>query len=155
MALPDKKKRPRVYDFTSDRYQWRLGRAPAKIRKSGKDIDNPFLDTAVFVVHGMGEQKDTETAAAMRWGIEDSLPLVQPDHDNAASDEWILPAPYLYDGHWAEYDSLATFEKDIRGDLEVLTERQKTFFTKSWEARTRGWFRTWIWVIAQGLKLIL
>ena len=155
MAIPTQRARPRAFDYRPDRYQWRIGRAPEKIRQGGKRIKNPFLETAIFVVHGIGNQKDTETAAAMRWGIEDSLGLLNyPDMD-PASDEWTLPAPYVNDGHWAQYDDLETFVDDIGGDLDHLTARQREFFTEAWRARTRGWFRSWLWMVVQGLKLIL
>ena len=147
--------RPRAFEYRRDRYQWQIGRAPKKIRCGNQQIDNPFFETAVFVVHGIGDQKDVETAAAMRWGIEDSLPLLRVSGMDPANDNWTLPAPYVNDGHWAEYDNLETFVDDIRQDLDHLTARQRAFFTEAWRSRTRGWFRSWTWIVAQGLKLVL
>jgi hypothetical protein len=53
----------------------------------------------MFVVHGIGDQEDTDTAVALRWGIEDSLGLVERKNwDPKGKDVWILPSPYIYDG---------------------------------------------------------
>ncbi len=153
--MPSDRQRPGAFEYSRDRYLWRIGRAPKQITKQGKPVDSPFYDSAIFVVHGIGEQKDTETAAAMRWGIEDALGLVELTDLNPKTDDWTLPAPYINDGHWAEYADLTTFEDDIGPDLEQLTARQLQFFTEAWQSRTRGWFRSWFWMVTQGAKLVI
>lgn len=162
MTLPDKSDRPRAFDRSPARYQWRAGRISTTVRVAGNEIkQNPFIRTALFVVHGIGDQRDTETAARMRWGVEDSLPLIDPGNwgppkaDNGGSrNEWILPAPYIHEAHWANYDDLTVFEDDIGADLTVLTNRQRAFFTGLWRARTKGWLRSWGWLVTQGFKLV-
>ena len=66
MELPDRSSRPRAFDFDPSRYQWRTGRAPERILKDGQEIPNPFYRSALFVVHGIGDQKDTDTLLARR-----------------------------------------------------------------------------------------
>jgi hypothetical protein len=156
MAIPNKSTRPRAFERDSERYQWRLGRAPSTIIYGDQEIENPFKKTAVFVVHGIGDQKDTDTAVTMRWGIEDSVPLLELGNwDTSGKNQWILPAPYVNDGHWAQYDDLTIFSDDIGEDLNVLTNRQLQFFSNAWRSRTVGWFRSWWWIVRQGLKLVV
>lgn len=156
MELPDKSCRPRAFDRSRYRYQWRVGRIPTSIIQKRKRIcPNPIKETAIFVVHGIGDQKDTDTAVSMRWGIEDALPLVELGNwDPRGDDQWILPAPYINDGHWAQYDDLTIFKEDIGDELNTLTQRQLEFFKNAWRSRTLGWFRSWFWIVQQGGKLI-
>lgn len=147
--------RPRANDHNRARYQWRFGRIPETIRRGSKDLPNPFKKVAIFVVHGIGEQQDTDTAVALRRGVEDSLGLVELQKwDVNQKDAWILPPPYLYDGHWAHYHDLEAFEDDLESDLDVLTTRQRQFFKNAWRDRSLGWFRSLRWLVAQGLKLV-
>lgn len=154
-TVPDKSERPRAFDYSRHRYQWRSGRMPERILRDGKLRPTPFDETAIFVVHGIGDQADTDTAVAMRWGIEDALPMIEPGMWRPSdSDRWILPAPYINDGHWAKYDDLTVFSEDIDDDLDTLTRRQLAFFRSSWRSRTRGWWRSWWWIVGRGGRLV-
>ena len=157
--LPTKSQRPAAGDYDPRRYQWRFGRMPDAIRVCGDWEPNPFRKVGVFVVHGIGEQGDTDTAAALRWGVEDALEMIDPRTWSETTDRnenaWILPAPYIYDGNWAEYADLEKFRDDLRGDLDVLTSRQLKFFKNAWKDRTRGWLKSLGWITAQGIKLIV
>ncbi len=73
-----KGERPAAYDIRPDRFQWHFRLIPSRISKAGKSIPNPFRDTAVYVVHGIGEQRYAETAAELRIGFEDAVDEVEP-----------------------------------------------------------------------------
>ena len=92
--VPDKRRRPRAYDLNPHRYQWRFQSMPVQIRRDNKLIANPFRESALFVVHGVGEQEQGETAATLRVGIEDTVPRIQPKHSPGSIDGWIVPEPY-------------------------------------------------------------
>ena len=153
MTLPSKTNRPGTFDYSPLRYQWQAGRIPDDILHNGTKEASPFLKNGLFVVHGIGDQRDTDTAVSMRLGIEDSIPKIEPTN-NTTTDKWIIPPPYINDGHWAKYTNLESFLDDIRKDLTTLTWRQLTFFNNFWEARQKGWFRSWTWVVRQGAALI-
>jgi len=98
--IPDKNGRPRAWEYHPQRFQWRIGRTSDQVIINGSSETTPFTKSAVFVVHGIGDQEDTDTAASMRWGIEDALPLVElKNWDPTENNAWILPAPYINDGY--------------------------------------------------------
>jgi len=152
MTLPNKTTRPGTFDHSPLRYQWQAGRIPDEILKNGTKEPSPFLKNGLFVVHGIGDQKDTDTAVSMRLGIEDSIPKIEPSK-NTSTDSWIVPPPYINDGHWAKYTDLESFLDDIREDWNKLSRRQQTFFNNFWAARQKGWFQSWKWVVRQGATL--
>ena len=155
-GLPDKTERPRAHDYDKHRYQWRYGRIPGEIKKDGVSMKSPFLETGVFIVHGIGDQEDADSAVSMRLGVEDALQKIElKNWSDEGRDQWILPAPYLYDGYWAKYTDLETFADDLQDDLAVLTERQAHFFRRAWAKRASGWWRSYRWMIKQGWKLVL
>lgn len=154
--VPSKKSgRPRAYECDPVRYQTRFGRVPLTIRKEGTEeaIDNPMREFGVYVVHGIGQQVDTETAVNLRRGVEDVIPLIDPGHQGPQNEnQWIVPPPYIYDGFWANYDHL----KWLWGKEEyrVLTKRQRDFFQGALLSRSGGWVKNCGWLIKQGLKLL-
>jgi len=136
-------------------FQWRFGLIPERIWRGGKDIDNPFRKRAIFVVHGMGEHQFTETAATLRTGIENAVQAVEPEHwetqRDSPVDDWIVPVPFVFDGYWGAYGD---FKKTHEELWKTLHPRERSFFSKVWERRVYGWWRTTFWLVPQGVKLI-
>ena len=128
-------KRPRAWEEV---YKWHLGQVP--------DSD-PSKKSAIFVVHGMGEQAWAETSAVLRAGIEDALESPQVI---IKSDE-ILPAPFIQDGFWAKYDDI---EKSFPEEWKRFEESKYDFFTKLWKSRSISKVRTFGWIMIQLLRLV-
>jgi hypothetical protein len=121
-------------------------------------VKNPLRDRVIYVVHGMGEQEDTETAATLRWKIEDAVSELDPGfwQTNDSADRtkhgnrWILPEPYIQDGFWARYDDITWLAPEMFRDL---TEKQRLFFNDLWKRRSTGAVRSWVWLLQRGLML--
>ena len=128
-------KRPRTWEQI---YKWHLGQVPD---------DDPSKKSAIFVVHGMGEQAWAETSATLRAGIEDALE--SDDVINKTSE--ILPAPFIQDGFWANYDDI---EKSFPEEWKRLEETKYNFFTELWKSRSISSGRTFWWVMLQLLRLV-
>lgn len=152
--VPKKFPRPRAFDDDPRRYQLRYRRIPEYILRDGsaEPVKNPLRDRVIYVVHGMGEQEDTETAATLRWGIEDAVPELDPENwKENQENRWILPEPYIQDGFWARYDDISWLAPEIFRDL---TEKQKLFFNDLWKRRAIGAFRSWAWLVRRGWMLV-
>ncbi|MBI5266588.1 MAG: hypothetical protein HY851_05070 [candidate division Zixibacteria bacterium] len=103
------------------------------------------VDTsAIFVVHGMGEQRPTETAATLRSGFDDQ-------HFDRADREFILPPPYIRDGYWGNYTDL---EKTFEEEWKRFGPGQKEFFGELWQARTNSRFQVFRWGLGQLGRLV-
>ncbi len=54
---PEEPRPPRAYEH--GRYQWNLNRVPETIVVGGRSEEHPARDSAIFVVHGIGDQRWT------------------------------------------------------------------------------------------------
>ncbi len=146
--------RPRSNDLQDYRYQWRFCRMPKKIKYEGdREFSSPFRKSAVFVVHGIGEQVYAETAATLRKGTEDALPIVEPRLWDAAEDNnWILPGPYIWDAFWARYHDFAWLEPKAK---DTLSKGALNFYTRLWSQRSQGALRSVWWLWKQSWRLVV
>jgi len=129
-------KRPRAWEKV---YQWHLGQVP--------DSD-PSKESAIFVVHGMGKQSWAETSAALRANMEDALEVMLLKNNTWEN----LPAPFIQEGYWANYDNL---KKSFEDEWKRLEDTKHPFFQKLWNSRSISKFRTFAWFVGQSLRLIL
>ena len=149
--VPFKHKRPRFFDYRTRRYQWRFAHIPQFIKSKGETIQNPFLERAIFVVHGIGKQSLSETAAKIRDGFEDAVQDVEPENwGNQDPNTWIVPQPYIYDGFWADYHD---FEKFVPEAWDDFSERQQQFFSRVWNRRIFSLGRCREWLFDDGVNL--
>ena len=119
-------------------FKWHLGQV---------ENSDSSKKSAIYVVHGMGKQAWAETSAALRTGIEDALesPFVKIKTPE------ILPAPFIQDGFWADYDDL---KKSFPEEWEQLEETKHIFFTSLWKSRSISGIKTFKWFIGQLLRLV-
>jgi len=145
--------RPRSYDLQDYRYQWRFRRIPQEIKYKGDStFPSPFRKSAVFVVHGIGEQVYAETAATLRKGTEGALPTIEtkywsPDGDN----NWVVPSPYIWDAFWARYYDFNWLEPGAKNNLG---DGALSFYTRLWAQRSQGALRSIAWLWKQSWSLI-
>ena len=128
-------KRPRAWEKV---YQWHLGQVP--------DSD-PSKESTIFVVHGMGKQSWAETSATLRANMEDALEamLKNKTWEN-------LPAPFIQEGYWANYDNL---KKSFKNEWARLEDTKHPFFQKLWNSRSISKIRTFAWSLGQSSRLVL
>ena len=129
-------KRPRAWEKV---YQWHLGQVP--------DSD-PSKESAIFVVHGMGKQSWAETSAALRAKMEDALETMLLKNKKWEN----LPAPFIQEGYWADYDNL---KKSFKDEWDRLEDTKHPFFKKLWDSRSLSKIRTFTWFVGQLPRLIL
>jgi hypothetical protein len=149
MSLSDRYLRPRAYDDAV--YEWQLGRVPPTIKMTGKKVENPAFKHAIFVVHGMGMQAWTETAATLHSGFEDALEDIQKKLTSPPLSAEETPPPFIQEGFWADYDSL---EHSFPEDWRRMEKGHKTFFSKLFKKRLLSPVRTFFWFFWQQLKLV-
>ena len=145
---------PRAYEV--DAFEWNLGRVPSCCEIRGQTIPHPGRCCAIFVVHGMGEQQWTETAAGLRVGFENALEAIaawQQDHhdDAAAAAARLMPPPFVYDGFWGDY---ADLDRTFPDDWQRFNDRERRFFSRLWQLRTMSLFATLRWLIGQQFRLL-
>jgi len=138
-------------------FPWHIGLIRETLEIKGKKLPHPALKSAVFVVHGIGRQEFTETAALLRSGFDDALSRIekwQIWHDKRTiSDDDYVPPPYTYEGYWANYpDIAATFKSDW--DLFEHDEEAQDFFENLWKRRVKSTGRTYRWFLWQQLRLL-
>ncbi|MFZ1144695.1 MAG: hypothetical protein WB359_13140 [Bryobacteraceae bacterium] len=150
MRSPDSEQRPLA--FEEGNFLWNMQRVPETL-PDGKTI-HPGRSCAIFLVHGMGVQPWTETAAHLRAGFEDALERIaawQKEHKQARHQEVALPPPFIYEGYWADYDNLeATFPED----WGRFNQREQSFFGNLWKHRVVSGARTVGWMLHQQLRLL-
>jgi hypothetical protein len=142
--------------FESDAFEWNLGRVPARCEIGGQSSPHPGRCCAIFVVHGMGEQQWTETAAGLRVGFENALEAIeawqQAHRSGAPADvRKLMPPPFVFDGFWGDY---ADLERTFPEDWRRFNERERRFFSRLWQLRTMSLFATLWWLIRQQLRLL-
>lgn len=153
--------RPQAYG--KDDFLWNLRRVPDRL-SNGQE--NPGKTSAIFVVHGIGEQVWTSTAAELRSGFEDAYEEIRqwrPDKKERkkhgkqgecaadsgpkkAFDPKELPPPFIYEGYWADYDDL---EKTFPEDWGAFNKREEAFFGKLWRRRALSGPATAWWYVKQ------
>ncbi|MGE3787512.1 MAG: hypothetical protein AB7H03_12790 [Nitrospirales bacterium] len=148
----DKNLRPRAHDYSPWRYQFRHLQLPSCIRVQGNNqTPNPFLKRAIFVVHGIGDQEDSVTAANLRNALEDAVCALDPQQwKEAGANRWIVPAPFVLDGFWAKYHDLSWIASEI---FEDLSERPQRFFSLLWLGRAESAFQSAMWLARQAIGL--
>jgi len=145
--------KPRPLAFEEGNFLWNIQRVPHTL-PDGKT--HPGRSSAIFVVHGIGQQRWTETAAHLRAGFEDAFEEIsawQKKHPEQASgvSQIDLPPPFILDGYWANYDDIhATFPEDWKR----FSEREQKFFGGLWKLRVVSGARTIGWVLRQQLRLL-
>lgn len=148
----DSEQRPLA--FKDGKFMWNIQRVPHTL-PDGKTL-HPGRSSAIFVVHGMGQQSWTETAAQIRAGFEDAFEDIaawQEKHpeQTGGTNQVTLPPPFIFDGYWADYaDIQATFPDDWKR----FNEREQRFFSNLWKLRIVSGARTFGWVLSQQLRLL-
>ncbi len=146
------KQRPRAYETLTP---WSFQDLPP---------DHKARQTAVFVVHGIGNQAYSDTAAELRSGFEDALSDIFHNSRKAGkgakggtvtrgtlSDaQEPLPPPFIYEGYWANYDNI---EETFPEKWATFTEGERGFFAMLWKRRSQGTIRTAWWFIQQNFRL--
>jgi hypothetical protein len=148
--------RPRAYD--ADAFPWNLHRVPATAILHGKEVPHPGRRGAIFVVHGMGEQEWTGTAAHLRSGCEDAIDAIRrwqkdnPPPDGRQDPELNrVPSPFILDGYWANYDDVET---SFPEDWSRFVPRERSFFARLWKRRSYSLPRTFGWYLLQQVSLL-
>lgn len=147
---------PRPLACEDGKFFWNIQRVPRTL-PDGKTT-HPGRSRAIFVVHGMGRQHWTETAAQLRGGFEDAFEAIaewQKKHDQPQSGKdgsrITLPPPFILDGYWANYEDIAaTFPEDWRH----FNERERQFFSNLWTHRVISTARTIWWALKQQVRLL-
>lgn len=144
MTDPGAQRRLRCYEVGY--YQWAFQHFPATVERGGVQVPNPARDAAVFVVHGMGQQAYPDTAVQLRNGFEDAIDCVPRQAGDPD-----LPAPFILDGYWANYDD---FEHTFAEEWVSANVGERAFFRKLWERRSRSALRAAGWLAWQGWRLV-
>jgi hypothetical protein len=133
MSQPAETPRARAYDPD---VQWRVDQL---------DPDDPARRSALFVVHGIGDQERVDTALALRHGLETAI---EDLHRSGLGD---VPLPYVAEGYWGDYYNFAeSFPEAAR----TLDENERAFFSRLWTLRSHSALRAWGWFAWQGLRLL-
>lgn len=132
---------------------WNMQRVPATLPDG---TPHPARTSAVFVVHGMGQQSWTETSAQLRAGFETAFDQIsdwQKQHlqGSGGPNEITLPPPFIWEGYWANYDDLKDTFPD---DWKHFADREQTFFSMLWKQRIISGPRTVSWLLRQQLLLL-
>ncbi len=144
--------RRRAYD---EDYGWHYGKIPEKLKVEGKEIEHPGRKCAIFLVHGIGTQTRTETAAQLRSGFEDAFAKIsnwqKKNNIKGVPNTRNLPPPYIKEAYWANY---ANVEETFPDDVKKFSDNEKKFFIKLWTKRLSSAFRTYFWFLGQQLRLL-
>ncbi len=157
------RRRKRASFYDDGRYAWNLRRTPDCLTLADCDgetsqIEHPSHHHAIFVVHGIGEQAWTETAATLHSGFEDALEDIaawqarnQTELKTQIKGNTCLPPPFILDGFWGDY---ADLEANFPEDLASFEPREKAFFGAIWKHRATSGLRTLFWFFKQQLRLL-
>ena len=127
-------------------YLWRFKDIPKTIERDGQREANPLRQSAVFVVHGFGEQDDLDTAILLRDGFEDAIDQLRALHGLEK-----VPVPFTSEGYWGNYDNL---EQTFPDEWAQFNTREQAFFSGLWKRRTSSALRTFFWFMGQMLRLV-
>jgi len=138
-------------------FTWNMQRVRPPILADGQTT-HPGRTCAIFVVHGIGQQHWTETAAQLRGGFEDAFEEIADWQEDWKRKEGLegesisLSAPFIYEGYWANYDDLKeTFPEDFKH----FSQREQDFFGNLWRHRVISGGRTFWWTLWQQARLLL
>jgi hypothetical protein len=152
---PDSEQRPLA--FEKEFFYWNIQRVPHNLDlPDGTTIPHPGRTSGIFVVHGIGRQHWTETAARLRAGFEDAFERIaawQADNPQPTNGDNLvdLPSPFIWEGYWANYDDIeATFPEDWKR----FNKREQEFFSNLWKQRVISGIRTVYWMIWQTWRLL-
>ncbi len=129
--------RPRAYE---DVYRWCY-----ELHKPG-DPANPIQNTAIFVVHGMGNQEWAETAAELRSGFETAIEEIasREDPSTVCRNTFLKEhqTPFIQEGYWADYTSMKAM---FPGIWKLFDKGEKIYFatTVSKELSNLGAIKKW------------
>ena len=147
-------KKTRPLAFEDGGFLWNIHRVPLKLPDG--ETAHPARTSAIFVVHGIGQQHWTETASQLRAGFEDAFEdIAEWQHKNPQKLEGVnqtaLPPPFIYEGFWANYDDVKdTFPEDWK----FFNDREQKFFSNLWKERIVSGARSIAWMIGQQLRLL-
>ncbi|MGH8016326.1 MAG: hypothetical protein ACREBV_09060, partial [Candidatus Zixiibacteriota bacterium] len=134
---------------------WHIGRVPSEMVIRGKLQNHPARHSAVFVVHGIGEQGQAETAAQLRSGFDDALLKIenwQVRHGKVTLPEDVfMPPPYILDGYWANYSDI---QMTFKEEWDKFEDDAPDFFKNLWKKRIFSTSNTYRWFIKQQLRLL-
>ena len=173
LRMIDMKKRSRTYRkrrrfYEKDAYKWDIRRISKFLDVEGELFPHPSRESAVFVVHGIGEQAWKSTSATLRSGFEElaftihQAPVefdvdVAPDLATlrkkkiAALAQEGFPPPFVAEGFWADYEDIERFFPE---DWTTFNDRERIFFTDVWNLRLHSRGRILLWFMKQQLKLL-
>lgn len=146
--------RPRAYEQQG--YPWNLRHVPHELKVNSRTDTHPGRSCGVFVVHGIGEQAWTETAAGLRSGFEDALEAIQKWQQaqqvkSPLGAKDTIPPPFVFEGFWANYADLqATFPTDWKH----FNDRERSFFGYLWKLRAFSVTKTYGWLLKQQVQLL-
>lgn len=148
----DSEQRPLA--FEEGNFLWNIQRVP-HLLPDGK-TRHPGRSSAIFVVHGMGQQLWTETAAQLRAGFEDAFEDIvawqkKYNTPSAGIRDITLPPPFIFDGYWANYDDI---QMTFAEDWKHFNEREQKFFGNLWKQRIVSGARTIRWVFGKQMRLL-
>ena len=156
-AEPSSYLRPRAYE--DNFYQWQP--LPKTITHEKGELPSPLRKNAVFLVHGIGSQRRTETAVTLRSGFEDALAEIFAWQEKEKkkpgtpyffhTDARELPPPFIYEGYWADYEDI---QKTFPEKWKTLEEGEREFFKGLWKFRTSNLGATLWWFLRQQLRLL-
>lgn len=135
-------------------------------------LDDTTRDCAIFVVHGIGKQRYSETAKTLRDGFETALADIQDFIRNQELEKeqrkyklqgknWkeikpqepdILPPPYVFEGYWADYGNIKATFPEI---WPKFSKFEGIFFNNLARLRITDPQKTAWWFIRQILRTLL
>ena len=92
------------------------------------------------------EQQSNKVSQAT-YKMEDALEKMLLKNDTWEN----LPAPFIQEGYWANYDNL---KKSFKDEWNRLDETKHPFFQELWNARSISKLRTFGWFIWQSFRLV-
>lgn len=148
----EKEERPRAYEESP--YLWRFQDLPLTDENNPEDV-HPLRQSAVFVVHGMGEQAYLDTAVTLRDGFEHAIKgmhgKTQGNTSSTAQEQPHTPVPFTFEGYWADY---AEIEKTFPAEWGTFNERERRLFSELWRRRVMSRLRTFWWFIKRSYDLL-
>jgi hypothetical protein len=131
-----------------DAFPWHLLMVPRPGTPESKGEHSEVWRTAVFVVHGIGTQKITETAALLRSGFDNVLEDLETYINEG---EQAISPPLIRDGYWADYDDI---EKTFEAEWKRFSPESQNFFANLWRQRLFSSLGTILWFSWQPLRLL-
>jgi hypothetical protein len=152
---PSEKRFSRKTPGPKSSYPWHINLVPEFIEVDDKNYPHPARDSAIFLVHGIGQQNQMQTAAHLRSGFEDALSkIIRWQVKNGVkriSDDLYLPPPFIREGYWADYQDI---EVTFKEDWDNFGNEDRDYFKNIWKIRILSLFRTYSWFLLQQIRLL-